>query len=435
MKKLKKLLAVGVAVAIGGSCVAFSACGASAENAFIEKAYAATKEASYNSVAMSASAEITQGEQKNSADVAVGIDFDRGALDLSAGIYSDAAGYEYNYAFVRDGYLFSNSEPSDSAVTNFEDFALGVLNTSASPVSRAVAECAVNPQLTEAISMLALADIAEDYGAVTLDEDALNIDFVAAAEGLYNEVNEFVDSLTDETTLYDVYENDVVKNVLDALDMVLTPDELYDEINQIIEDEFFMGGVGVIYIPEPEGQSTLYEYIGEVLNDEEFAKFLVADGTLGEMKLVSLMSIISAESLTARDIKDAYAAVKKLITIEDGVMDLAVDLNTSFTISKCVMSCKFNEDNVITGVAMEFDASLNSQLVIEIGVTLAIEYSEGAAKLADVNNALIGDVTVEEYIGGKRPSADDDNPSGTTEEGIVSGEVNGTVDDDTVETP
>lgn len=403
MKKLKKLAAVGMALAVGVSCSALFGCADSPEKQYINSAATATAAAEYKSyrAAMSLYMSTDTSESHERISVRVGAIVNPYAqdADIVAQLNPVPGDINTSYSFMRDGFGFQTVDTFASGVDSFEGVAMRELSLDSMSVILGQG-VGTAPQLTDASAMLAFAAFAEAYGAVTMADSSLTINLVDLAEGVVGAVDSIVNSLTDQTTIEQIYNDEFFKNMLGALEMVFSAQDLYDFVQNLGQPAVSAGGAANSLIPQPtEGQS-LYDYINGILTDDEFSAATGLDKPAGQITVCELFTLISgaAQPVTAAQIKEEYGAIRDKFSFDDG-LTITVAENAVAVVSKADFVCTFNESDELVGVTAGIVIDLDDNAWKDkLQASLEIEYSKTEAELEDISKAVIGGITVGEYL-------------------------------------
>ncbi len=257
---------------------------------------AAVTEATYDSDAEGNKLE-SATEEKEYSKGTITID---GAVDLSTmnvdasmemlSYYVDEKGAKipdsdqnmYNYSYVRDGYTFNYS--GETKVTDFSKVVFGM---EAPTQDESLVVTGV-----EGVSLNPIIYLGKAYEANSFANKKLTINLNKVVHGLYTDVLEEIEGLTETTKIGEIIESAPVKNLIDALTYGVTAKDIYDaviaQLPEMPEDPsqmdqqtaMVMAIVGLIPVPE-EGAS-VHAYLVSVLKNKEF--------------LDSIMSMINPEA-------------------------------------------------------------------------------------------------------------------------------------------
>lgn len=401
MKKTKRFIALLGAVAIASGSFAIAACGDGTGEGggeieqFIAEARQATQSADYKSAVMTADMTMTAQQNAVTLTMEYGIEMEMDLETLDADI-SVTSPDQYmlkpaiSYAFIRDMVNFSAEQTYESAVTDFTDVHLIASQSSqgGTDVSDILGQTGgMNMQALDTGTSFAAAALADKYGAVTLSDGSLSVNLIALASGLIGQLDDFVGGLTDQTTVGDVYDTDIAKNLIGACNYAIDAQDLYTILDSYASQVSFE-------TPAPaEGQS-LYDYIGVLLND---SNLWGRDEPLGSALLNDLYGATGVKGL-----KDSYAELRKVISVDDGSLTVNAG-GQIIEISAFAIEYAFDGDGALTGADGKLSGTVTQNgVAVQMDMDMSFEYSEAEATLADISQALVYDggeyITVEEYL-------------------------------------
>ena len=409
MKKFKKLFAAIGALAVASCSIAFTACNDNSgeqlteTQQFIQNALSATQSANYKSLNFdySMSIEGTGSAASSNMDVSVDAVMDLATMeyDMEAVMTDSNNVTSYGYAFIRGMQLFASEDDYEAQQTDYSNIVLIPAGSYSSLGATSVS--AVGDLQT----VFAAATLAECYNAVTLADNSLTINTISLVKGIYDDLLEIVDALTAETTISDIYAHDLFKNVIGSIGEVISAQEAYDAALQIFNLAVSSSpSAADVEFPLPapsEGQS-LYDYIGSVLNNAEFAQAMGLGQSLGSIALLDLINMGNTSNpATIQDVKAAISAISQYISFEDGLTIYAD--STQIDISGCDMVYNFNESGALTGAHTQCGVTItNSGDSLDISVDMSVEYSAADADLADINSNTVSvggtEMTVGDYL-------------------------------------
>ena len=400
MKKLCKILSVISAAAVAAGSIAFTACNDNSgeqlteTQQFIQNALSATQSANYKSLNFdySMSMEGTGSAASSNMDVSVDAVMDLATMeyDMEAVMTDSNNVTSYGYAFIRGMQLFASEDDYEAQQTDYSNIVLIPAGSYSSLGATSVS--AVGDLQT----VFAAATLAECYNAVTLADNSLTINTISLVKGIYDDVLEIVDALTAETTISDIYAHDLFKNVIGSVGEVISAQEAYDAALQIFN--LAVSGspsAADVEFPLPapsEGQS-LYDYIGSVLNNAEFAQAMGLGQSLGSIVLLDLINMGNTYNpVTIQDVKAEISAIAQYISFDDG-LTLYID-NVEVQVDGCDIVYNFSESGALSGVELECGITATATSVANAGtmqITVGVEasYSGAEAQLADLNSNLV----------------------------------------------
>lgn len=413
MKKLCKILSVISAATVAAGGFALAGCAQPSADEVISKALEASRGTEYRSMDFSAgfSIDIAQGGivQTVTADMDGKIDFSEYGADLQVGYTQPGYSREYGYLFIRDYTMFA-SDTSYASPVDTQGMVLQVASTllpqdtplqdtgSESSQTGSTSWASVLGSIltsSDAAASLGFVSLADKYGAVTVEDDSLTIDMVAFIGAMYEGVGQLIESLTDDTTLAEVYSSGIVSDLLSS---VYIADEQLAYLVSLVNSSS-----GAALLPEPEEGQGLYEYIGALLKDEQFGAAAGLDGAIGDVKFIDCIQGITGDySITMRQIQAMYAAAETYVFMEDG--SFVIDLETTrIELNDCKLRCRLNDDGALCGedISLALSAEGGGQSV-EFEMNMSADYSAEAAALADIGNNLVkssdGYSTVDDYL-------------------------------------
>ena len=400
MKKLCKILSVISAAAVAAGSIAFTACDDNSgeqlteTQQFIQNALSATQSANYKSLNFdySMSMEGTGSAASSNMDVSVDAVMDLATMeyDMEAVMTDSNNVTSYGYAFIRGMQLFASEDDYEAQQTDYSNIVLIPAGSYSSLGATSVS--AVGDLQT----VFAAATLAECYNAVTLADNSLTINTISLVKGIYDDLLEIVDALTAETTISDIYAHDLFKNVIGSVGEVISAQEAYDAVLQIFNLAVSSSpSAADVEFPLPapsEGQS-LYDYIGSVLNNAEFAQAMGLGQSLGSIVLLDLINMGNTYNpVTIQDVKAAISAIAQYISFDDG-LTLYID-NVEVQVDGCDIVYNFSESGALSGVELECGITATATSVANAGtmqITVGVEasYSGAEAQLADLNSNLV----------------------------------------------
>ena len=400
MKKLCKILSVISAAAVAAGSIAFTACNDNSgeqlteTQQFIQNALSATQSANYKSLNFdySMSMEGTGSAASSNMDVSVDAVMDLATMeyDMEAVMTDSNNVTSYGYAFIRGMQLFASEDDYEAQQTDYSNIVLIPAGSYSSLGATSVS--AVGDLQT----VFAAATLAECYNAVTLADNSLTINTISLVKGIYDDVLEIVDALTAETTISDIYAHDLFKNVIGSVGEVISAQEAYDAALQIFNLAVSSSpSAADVEFPLPapsEGQS-LYDYIGSVLNNAEFAQAMGLGQSLGSIVLLDLINMGNTYNpVTIQDVKAEISAIAQYISFDDG-LTLYID-NVEVQVDGCDIVYNFSESGALSGVELECGITATATSVANAGtmqITVGVEasYSGAEAQLADLNSNLV----------------------------------------------
>ena len=412
MKKLCKILSVISAAAVAAGSFALAGCAQPSADEVISKALEASRGTEYRSMDFSAgfSVDIAQGGivQTVTADIDGKIDFSEYGADLQVGYTQPGYSREYGYLFVRDYTMFA-SDTSYASPVDTQGMVLQVASTllpldtpsqdtgseSSQTSTSWVSVLGGIVTSSDAAAALGFVSLADKYGAVTVEDDSLTIDMVAFIGAMYEGVGQLIESLTDDTTLSEVYSSGIVSDLLSS---VYIADEQLAYLVSLVNSSS-----GAALLPEPEEGQGLYEYIGALLKDEQFGAAAGLDGAMGDVKFIDCIQGITGDySITMRRIQAMYAAAETYVFMEDG--SFVIDLETTrIELNDCKLRCRLNADGALCGEDISLALSVEGGgQSVEFEMNMSADYSVEAAALADIGNNLVkssdGYSTVDDYL-------------------------------------
>ena len=419
MKKFKRFIALGGAIAVAAGSFALSACGGESETQkFINESQEATASATYNSAAVTGTIDMSgtsplneAGATRLSIDLDGLLDIKTFDMDLNAGIEGED-GPEYGYIFMRDMQVFPSADtyaqvPADfsqvTLVPSFNELANGSIGT--------VGSAGAMPVAFSTDSVFALATLAESYSAVTLSDDSLTLNIVSLMSAMYDDVLTMINSLTDETTISDIYANNLFVNTFNAANIVVSAEQLYTLVNLVIFSLSQDGATDAIQppaftLPEPEEGQSLYDYIGSLLGNEDLAALAGIDTPVGELKIVDLINLLAGSSgvpVTAEQFKEALLAeLNAVISFENG-FTLTVAEGVYASITNMTVTYGFDGEGVLTSSAAKFAfAFVDGEDEYSASFDLTANYSAESVTLRDINSNPLSYngqlTTVREYL-------------------------------------
>ena len=412
MKKLCKILSVISAAAVAAGSFALAGCAQPSADEVISKALEASRGTEYRSMDFSAgfSVDIAQGGivQTVTADIDGKIDFSEYGVDLQVGYTQPGYSREYGYLFVRDYTMFT-SDTSYASPVDTQGMALQAASTLLPQDTPSLDTGSESSQTStswvsvlggivtssDAAAALGVVSLADKYGAVTVEDDSLTIDMVAFIGAMYEGVGQLIESLTDDTTLSEVYSSGIVSDLLSS---VYIADEQLAYLVSLINSSS-----GAALLPEPEEGQGLYEYIGALLKDEQLGTAAGLDGAVGDVKFIDCIQGITGDySITMRRIQAMYAAAETYVFMEDG--SFVIDLETTrIELNDCKLRCRLNADGALCGEDISLALSVEGGgQSVEFDLNMTADYSVEAAALADIGNNLVkssdGYSTVDDYL-------------------------------------
>lgn len=400
MKKLCKILSVISAAAVAAGSIAFTACNDNSgeqlteTQQFIQNAISSTQSANYKSLNFdySMSIEGTGSAASSNMDVSVDAVMDLATMDYDMeAVMTDSNNVtSYGYAFIRGMQLFASEDDYEAQQTDYSNIVLIPAGSYSSLGATSVS--AVGDLQT----VFAAATLAECYNAVTLADNSLTINTISLVKGIYDDLLEIVDALTAETTISDIYAHDLFKNVIGSVGEVISAQEAYDAALQIFNLAVSSSpSAADVEFPLPapsEGQS-LYDYIGSVLNNAEFAQAMGLGQSLGSIVLLDLINMGNTYNpVTIQDVKATISAIAQYISFDDG-LTLYID-NVEVQVDGCDIVYNFSESGALSGVELECGITATATSVANAGtmqITVGVEasYSGAEAQLADLNSNLV----------------------------------------------
>lgn len=412
MKKLCKILSVISAAAVAAGSFALAGCAQPSADEVISKALEASRGTEYRSMDFSAgfSVDIAQGGivQTVTADIDGKIDFSEYGVDLQVGYTQPGYSREYGYLFVRDYTMFT-SDTSYASPVDTQGMVLQAASTLLPQDTPSLDTGSESSQTStswvsvlggivtssDAAAALGVVSLADKYGAVTVEDDSLTIDMVAFIGAMYEGVGQLIESLTDDTTLSEVYSSGIVSDLLSS---VYIADEQLAYLVSLINSSS-----GAALLPEPEEGQGLYEYIGALLKDEQLGTAAGLDGAVGDVKFIDCIQGITGDySITMRRIQAMYAAAETYVFMEDG--SFVIDLETTrIELNDCKLRCRLNADGALCGEDISLALSVEGGgQSVEFDLNMTADYSVEAAALADIGNNLVkssdGYSTVDDYL-------------------------------------
>lgn len=413
MKKLCKILSVISAATVATGGFALAGCAQPSADEVISKALEASRGTEYRSMDFSAgfSVDVAQGGivQTVTADIDGKIDFSGYSADLQVGYTQPGYSREYGYLFIRDYTMFA-SDTSYASPVDTQGMVLQVASTflpqdtpsqdTGSESSQTESNSWVSVlggivTSSDAAAALGVVSLADKYGAVTVEDDSLTIDMVAFIGAVYEGVGQLIESLTDDTTLSEVYSSGIVSDLLSS---VYIADEQLAYLVSLINSS---GGAALL--PEPEEGQGLYEYIGALLKDEQLGTAAGLGGAVGDVKFIDCIQGITGDySITMRQIQAMYAAAETYVFMEDG--SFVIDLETTrIELNDCKLRCRLNDDGALCGEDISLALSVEGGgQSVEFDMDMTADYSVEAAALADIGNNLVkssdGYSTVDDYL-------------------------------------
>lgn len=400
MKKFKRLFAAIGALAVASCSIAFTACNDNSgeqlteTQQFIQNALSATQSANYKSLNFdySMSIEGTGSAASSNMDVSVDAVMDLATMeyDMEAVMTDSNNVTSYGYAFIRGMQLFASEDDYEAQQTDYSSIVLIPAGSYSSLGATSVS--AVGDLQT----VFAAATLAECYNAVTLADNSLTINTISLVKGIYDDLLEIVDALTAETTISDIYAHDLFKNVIGSIGEVISAQEAYDAALQIFNLAVSSSpSAADVEFPLPapsEGQS-LYDYIGSVLNNAEFAQAMGLGQSLGSIVLLDLINMGNTYNpVTIQDVKATISAIAQYISFDDG-LTLYID-NVEVQVDGCDIVYNFSESGALSGVELECGITATATSAANAGtmqITVGVEasYSGAEAQLADLNSNLV----------------------------------------------
>ena len=395
MKKLCKILSVISAAAVAAGSFALAGCAQPSADEVISKALEASRGTEYRSMDFS-------------ADIDGKIDFSEYGVDLQVGYTQPGYSREYGYLFVRDYTMFT-SDTSYASPVDTQGMVLQAastllpqdtpsLDTGSESSQTSTSWVSVLGSIltsSDAAAALGFVSLADKYGAVTVEDDSLTIDMVAFIGAMYEGVGQLIESLTDDTTLSEVYSSGIVSDLLSS---VYIADEQLAYLVSLVNSSS-----GAALLPEPEEGQGLYEYIGALLKDEQLGTAAGLDGAVGDVKFIDCIQGITGDySITMRRIQAMYAAAETYVFMEDG--SFVIDLETTrIELNDCKLRCRLNADGALCGEDISLALSVEGGgQSVEFDLNMTADYSAEAAALADIGNNLVkssdGYSTVDDYL-------------------------------------
>lgn len=443
MKALKGIICCAAFL----SAISFAACDLSVKNPAGNNVYTPTTEqqyivsaseaeaADYNALTFSMRCAVESADPSvQSLDMTL-----EGALDIdtfSADVVVTEEGADGSgYIFIRDGIQFVTA----SQYENYQNAAEVPLFVAQNLMLEEIGEVIVQSDPALAYALFSLA---ANYGGVTLSGNQMTLDAVAFVKGVFDDVKSIVNSLTEETTILDIYGGEEVFSFMSALGLVADGEDVKTIAQFVLSTIAPAEMVSQFYFPEVESGQSAYDYVGALLNSEEFASNFGLDESFGSMKVTDLLNM-SGGNVTIEQLQQSFEGINEIINFENGLT-----INTGYqvaNISKASVTFTLNDDKQLVGGALEFAVSVTdsqTQSLTSLELSLGIELAE-VSRVADVSGNSVTafmdegltQTTVGEYLeyiknGGElvpsySSSAPEEGQPGYTEDGVNnSGQIN-----------
>lgn len=404
MNKFKRSIAVCGAIAIASCSFALAACGGDSQSTekrqeTIDSVTTATNNATYNSANITRSIAINA---ENSFNLTVNgkIDLTNFDADMEVGMKTGEM-TEYGYIYIRDKQGFASSD-SYATKPAASDMVLDTID----PVSALLSELSLDVN-TKGVAMLLT--LANSYDAITISDSSITLNLVTMTKGIFDDVTEVVDSLTDQTTISQIYSNDIFKNVLNAANKLMDADQAYALVVYLLT-----GGTSTENVPLPapaEGQS-IYDYIGSLLTNVQLAEDMGLTSAIGDQSLVGLINAMNnTTSITAEMIKTQFnQIVSEYISFGDDGMTIVLaryseegvngqgevvsstSYDTTLTISEAQITYNLNGDKALTSEQFSLGIIIvNGQDNSTIGIDadVSINFSDATTQVSNIGSAQV----------------------------------------------
>ena len=412
--RLKKLLALGLGLTLGMGVFALSACDLNTddsgnddpdisgenpggENPGGEAVGTRWLAVEGSVVAGSSDDLVSVSGVELDIDVSGLLDTESGDFDVQVGVASPAEGS--GYIFGREGIPFLTIETYTGEITDYSTVKLEAADELVSfmPYLLYIPE-ALNAQTLDPLNTFA-----EAYGGVTKSGSSVTLNLIAMAENMMDEVYEILDGLTAEMTISQVYEADIFKNILTAVNGYIPTETLVEYAEDAILAA--MGAQlpeGQTLLPAPTANQTLYDYIGALLDDELFAAKFGMDKALGELTAAEIIAMIAASSgadASEIDFDEFKATLKPMlesvISFDNGELRVGNE-SGGMIISKAAITYSTGANDAVTQIGIDLEMA-----VVELGTEYSYDIQLGAKYLSEGELADIGGATVvlgsEEY--------------------------------------
>ena len=452
MKKFKKFVSCLAALSLAFGAAALAACGdetdPSAVQDKIDEITDSMQSVDYKSATISATTSIkgtSDGAALNIGAETSGTVDKTGDLDMVVKATVDEGGVKSNstnYMFLRELNGFSYS--SDSVVNDWTGLTLSAGSSAEESGSAALGGLGAMELDGTAAIMLA-AQLGNSYGATSTNDEAVKVDLIAMLRGIYDDVSEVVDSLGAETTISALYDADLFKNVVGALGTAIPAEDAYLIANAVLA--MAMGGAysaapssPAITLPAPGEGTSLYDYIGDLLDSADFASSLGIGQSIGSIKVIDLINMGSSTPIAIDAVKAQLNAVLDYVSFENGLTVSIPGYGSETTIGVSRADITYHiADKVLTGVSVDVNGSVSvdeqtavsstqteTTTSLNVLANLEIQFSSSAASLTDLGATNVGYydnmtgeykvVPMGDYLGGTV-----DNP---VDSGNVSGNIN-----------
>lgn len=380
-------------------------------------------------------------------------------LDDANPTYSESEYYEYS--FIRDGYTFStsisdygndnvgngdNTGNTESAASETEETFTGITDFTGVELRTSLYKSFITPDDVAGLDMSVImgtiqampfvfASLAERYDAVTIADNTITVNLTDLVMGIYKTFKTAVNSVTADTTVTQILQIELVKDLIESITVGVSPADIYDLVESQITPS--AGESLSDYIPEPAADDTVYEYILDLAASEELFDLIFNGGsssdeavptpgdnvnvaasyalaaadttatepaTFGEMTVAQILALTTNGEMTVDMLKSYVDRVE--LTEEEGNVSVTLkgeqgNNQKLFTAGGSIVY------TLADGVLSKIDASINavsyssaisvgadgSQLIMEGTATtqskITVNFSAAAPTLADLSKSPV----------------------------------------------
>ncbi|MBO5328391.1 MAG: hypothetical protein J6B04_04390 [Clostridia bacterium] len=202
------------------------------------------------------------------------------------------------------------------------------------------------PQIDSTIKLAALTN------CLTIDGKTVTFDLVNVYYAIAMQTQSLLASLTENTTLTQLLQNETVKTYIQAFTDGVSISEEYSSVLNAIKSLAPEGQTADLSAFAPKQNSTVYDYTLELLNSAEVGALLNCESTVGEIKLGDIIGV-EAGGFTA--VKTAILGIIPQIFTTNGIrfssdMLAAEDQSFSLKITQAQTTLELNRKQEIESV-------------------------------------------------------------------------------------
>ncbi len=334
-------------------------------------------------------------------------------LDDTNPTYSESE--SYGYSFIRDGYTFStsisdygndnvengdNTGNTESAASETEETFTGITDFTGVELRASLYKSFITPDDVAGLDMSVImgtiqampfvfASLAERYDAVTIADNTITVNLTDLVMGIYETFKTAVKSVTADTTVTQILQIGLVKDLIESITVGVSPADIYDLVeSQINPPE---GESLSDYIPEPAADDTVYEYILDLAASEELFDAIFNGGSSSDeavptpgdnVNVASSYALAAADATATEPATFGEMTVGQILTLTTNG-EMTVDMLKSY-----VDLVELTEEEGNVSVTLK-DGQGNSQKLFTAGGSIVYTLADGVLSKIEVSTNAV----------------------------------------------